>query len=193
MKSLIPWIVISGLLFTAFVIALYFSIKKKIRSNIFLCILTFILFISIAIYTAVLIGHKSYRFVNQNIHNPFSDRKGIDIYVALFGRPTENCVFVTNKTDQIIPRLDCCIWLEFITCPKELNRILLFGDYKNVEFTNNNIFVPDYSPRPEWFKPQLLGDTIVELEIFKPDNPNRHQLIYFNRDSTHAFYCDMAD
>ena len=193
MNDLIIWIVITGLLLTAFSISLYFSVKRKSKPSISISVILFILLVSASIYTALSIGRKSYRFAKQHIHNPFSDRKGIDIYVALFGKPIVNCVLVTNKMDQKVPRLDCCIWLEFATCPRELKRILLLGDYKNVEIQNNKVYVPDYSPKPEWFNPLLLGDSISQLEILNADNHNRHQIIFFNRDSSRVFYCDMAD
>lgn len=54
-------------------------------------------------------------------------------------------------------------------------------------------YVPEYNPKPEWFNPKVLGEGLRVLQNYNPENPNRNQVLIFSRDSTHAFYCDMAD
>ena len=56
---------------------------------------------------------------------------------------------------------------------------------------DSSSYIPTYSPRPEWFKPGALGDSIILLQ--HNNNPNRDQILLLAKDSTHAFYCDMAD
>jgi integrase/recombinase XerD len=40
---------------------------------------------------------------------------------------------------------------------------------------------------------QKLIKPDVESKHYNPDNPNRDQILLLSKDSTHAFYCDMAD
>lgn len=54
-------------------------------------------------------------------------------------------------------------------------------------------YIPDYNPKPQWWKPQVLGDSVIVLRVFNFDNPNRDKILIFARDSSNVFYCDMAD
>jgi hypothetical protein len=127
--------------------------------------------------------------------NPLRKKSGEEIYMALFGSSTQSCVQVLNNVDQIVPRLDCCIWLEFKTCKSELDRIISLRTYKikHLPVTDSIGYSISYSPRPEWFKPHMLGDTIIMLQNYNPQDPNHDRVLFFSRDSVHAFYCDMAD
>ena len=127
--------------------------------------------------------------------NAFKPRTGIEAYTALFGKPVEDCVAIENFRDQTVPRLDCCIWLEFKTCPKELSRIILTDSFimsKHLSLDTNS-YVPDYSPKPYWWKPNTLSDTVVVMRKFDFENPNRDKILIFSNDSSNVFYCDMAD
>ena len=131
----------------------------------------------------------------HKVTNAFRPRSGIEIYTALFGQPNDNCVTVTNKKDQVVPRLDCCIWLEFTTCPTELKRVISQYPYKATKHlsADTSSYLPTYSPRPFWWTPQTLGDSITIMQDFNFDNPNRDKVLIFSRDSSHVYYCDMAD
>jgi len=47
-----------------------------------------------------------------------------------------------------------------------------------------------FADRPVWWIPQMLGDTIIELE-YKRDEDHIQSLL-FNTDSTVLYICDMA-
>ena len=131
----------------------------------------------------------------DDVKQKFKPRTGSEIYYALFGKPVDNCSKVINQKDQIVPRLDCCIWLQFQTCPKELNRIIKQQSFKATTFfsMDTTSYMPDYNPKPPWWKPQVLGDSVIVLRNFNFDNPNRDIILIFARDSSNVFYCEMAD
>jgi hypothetical protein len=119
----------------------------------------------------------------------------MEIYTTIFDRPARNCVEVLNRMDQMVPRLDCCIWLEFKTCPAELKRIIGKGNFsqRTSPASDSTIDIPPFQPAPSWWKPSILGDGLVQVADQTPDNPNRALILLFSKDSTHAFYCDMAE
>ena len=180
---------------TLFVAAIYFLITgviKKRKRSIYISIVFLLLTLGAGIWTGVLFASKAYNKVKDvKLTNPFKARTGLEIYTALFGAPKQNCVEVINKTDQLVPRLDCCIWLEFTTCPAELQRVIALAPYKASTYIAGDI--SGYSPRPKWFNPGILGDSVIMLRNYDPADPNHDQLLFISRDSTHAFYCDMAD
>ena len=191
MKQTLAWSLISGLFFLIFLLFLVLGIAKKNKRNIFISLAFFLVAISTGLYAVFLFTTKSVKKISDSL----KPRTGIEIYTALFDGPAYGCVEVVNKMDQIVPRLDCCIWLEFKTCPKELNRIinresLIRPTYL---YSDTSAYIPDYSPRPVWWNPQLLGDSAVVLQKYDPNDPNRDQILIFRKDSAHAFYCDMAD
>lgn len=123
-----------------------------------------------------------------SMHKRLAPRSGREIYVALFGEPVGNCLTIINQQDQIVPRLDCCIWLEFTACPGELTRISRLAAYQQVKYDS----IP-YGPLPAWWTPNKLGSKAIMLKNYSSDNPNRDQVLIFASDGTHAYYCDMAD
>lgn len=188
MSNILLSITLSGLLFLASVFLFFYGIRRKNRRSIYASLLFLVLAFGAGAWTIYIFTSKAFDKVrNITLSNPFKARTGNEIYEALFEAPAQNCVRVINNKDQIVPRLDCCIWLEFTTCPPELRRIIAQHPYKSTAYA------PDYSPKPAWFKPELLGDSAIAVRHFNPDNPNRDQVLLFSKDSTHAFYCDMAD
>ena len=188
--------VLTGILFLTFLFLLFIGLRKRRRKPVYVSLLLLLLSLGAGAWTGYLFASKAYNKIkNVKLDNPFNPRTGSEIYVALFGAPQQNCVQVINKRDQVVPRLDCCIWLEFSTCPYELKRIIAQESYKSsvIAVSDTAAYIPDYSPRPEWFKPAEFGDSIIMLRHYNPDNPNRDQILLFSKDSTHAFYCDMAD
>ncbi len=166
---------------------------RIILSLLFLCVAVGSLFL-LGVYAASKAASKvtqTVAVVKQN----FKPRTGNEIYFALFGKPVDKCLRVINKKDQVVPRLDCCIWLEFETCQKELNRIIGQQRYKTTKYISSDTlsYVPTYSPKPLWWTPRLLGDSVIVMQDFNFDNPNRDKILIFTNDSSHAYYCDMAD
>lgn len=143
---------------------------------------------------AVLLSWTGYQFMSksvQKVSNALKPRTGEQIYDALFGNRETKCVKVLHKRDQVIPRIDDAIWLEFETCPEELKRIL-----SKHKFTAEKLSTQEWDPRIpygetlEWFNPTNLGDTIMVYEYSTPDNRN-FQTIWSNLDSTRAFVRDF--
>jgi hypothetical protein len=187
--------IISGLIFIFFIVTgiIRKSVLQIISSLLFLGISAVSLF-----FLAVALTSKASSELKESVSSvkqKFKSRTGDEIYYALFGKPVDKCLKVINQSDQVVPRLDCCIWLEFQTCPTELNRIAAQEHFKATKYISGDTatYIPHYSPKPEWWTPQLLGDSIIVLRDFNFDNPNRDKMLMFAKDSSHAFYCDMAD
>jgi hypothetical protein len=191
MKELLLWIFIAGFLFLAFMFFIIKGVKNKNRRNIFISFGFLFLTAIACFWTIYLFGVKSYHTVTE----VFKPRSGLEIYTSLFHKPVGNCLTVINKQDQIVPKLDCCIWLEFQTCPDELSRIISQESYKISKYLSADTSSYDllYGPKPEWWKPSLLGDSIIVMQNNSPHNPNRERTLIFSKDSLRAFYCDMAD
>lgn len=191
-------------LFLLFIVLLFIGIAKKRRKPIYIALIFFLLAIPAGLYTSFLFAQKAYKKIkNTKIENPLK-RTGMEMYTAVLGKPETNCVTVINSQDAYIPKIDCCIWLEFTTCPKELARIIAekelkpmqtetsyYGDSSVAVVTEDSM--PDYSPRPKWFVPQNLGVGYKILRKYNPDDPNHDLILFFSKDSTRAYYCDMAD
>jgi hypothetical protein len=163
---------------------LLLGIVKKSRKAVYFSLLFLLFAICSGIYTGFLFARKAYHVI-RTAENPLK-RSGMEIYTALLGKPETNCVTVINSKDQYVPRLDCCIWLEFTTCPTELARIITKQPYQP-----DSMGLPSYGPAPGWFTPQKLGTGAVALR-YSPDSNHEYSL-YFSKDSSHAYYCDMLD
>ncbi len=115
-----------------------------------------------------------------------------EVYSLLFKKPIGSCMTAINFKDQVIPKLDCCIWMEVKLCPTELARIIKLKNYQTSvynKFDSLNLLKP-FSDKPIWWTPQVLGDTIIKLNIrFNDDN---QQTLFFGRDSSHVYLCDQA-
>jgi hypothetical protein len=196
MSSFLITILITLFLFILFLAFLLIGIKKQRMKLIYLSLLFFIFTIVTGFYSGYLLVSRAYqRVTDLKVENPFRGRSGNEIYIALFGNPLWDCVTVVNQKDQTVPRLDCCIWLEFKTCPEELQRIIALEPYTSTVFAASDtaLYMPGYNPKPAWFRPVSLGDSILVLRKHSTDNPNRDQLLFLSMDSTHVFYCDMSD
>lgn len=181
---MLTFILLTAGLFIIFVILLLTGIVKKSRKAVYFSLLFLLFAIGTGIYTGYLFARKAYHVIRTG-ENPLK-RSGIEIYTGLLGKPETNCVTVINSKDQYIPKIDCCIWLEFSTCPAELARIITKQPYKPATY-----YLPGYGPAPAWFTPKNLGPGAIMLQ-HSPDS-NHEYLLYFSKDSTHAYYCDMLD
>lgn len=201
---MLPFLLLTIGFFLLFVVLLFVGISQKKRKPVYIGLIFFLLAIPAGLYTSFLFAQKAYEKIKAaKIENPLK-RTGMEIYTALLDKPTPNCVTVVNSQDAYIPKIDCCIWLEFITCPEELARIIAKKELKPIEsethfnkdssiaeITGNSI--PDYSPKPQWFAPENLGAGYKRARRYNPDDPNHDLILYFSKDSTHAYYCDMAE
>ena len=167
---------------------------KKVLEGLGLLSLTFLCFLWLGIIAAGKAYTKGTEKVAK-IRKSFEPRTGKEIYIALFGDPVDNCINVINKSDQVVPRLDCCIWLDIELCPLELRRIIALDEYKSSIYDSDDTsgYLPTYSPRPVWWTPNKLNKPIIVLTTYDTDKPNRNKILIFAKDSTHAYYCDMAD
>ncbi|MES2649261.1 MAG: hypothetical protein V4717_20450 [Bacteroidota bacterium] len=129
--------------------------------------------------------------ISRLIHNSLpKDSK--TVYSVLFGKPLDECVNVINFKDQVLPKIDCCIWMELQLCPSELQRIIASRNYtKSIVIKSDSVNVlRPYSGRPGWWNLQLPGDTIVKYNIvFDQD---REQTLFVSPGNTHIYICDRA-
>jgi hypothetical protein len=189
MKTIIILIVLTILLFSGFLISLIIGLIKKRKSLIITSIFIFIIFIGFGGWTGLTITKKSINKVKETL----KPRTGKEIYIALFGAPTDDCVKVINKQDQEFPVIDYAIWLHFETCPIELKRILSQHDYRD-----EKISTMDWSgdiPSGEnidWFNPKSIGDTILVFE-YSTNSSRNIQTIWTSVDSTIVYCRDIND
>lgn len=190
MKDIIIWLAVTGLLLLLFILMLFIAIvRKSKRLAVWSVLLVFICVITGGITVYKMINKSYYTIKNIEPGNPFKARTGKEIYIALFKKPDDDCVSVANYKDQYIPGLDCCIWLEFSTCPKELNRIIKQEKYEFQKTSSAHINISGDSKKPEWWKPEQLGDSVL---FFRHGYEGRRlQQLLSSTDSTKVFYCDM--
>lgn len=185
---MLTFILITVCFVIIFGVLLLLGIVKKSRQAVYFSLLFLLFAIGTGIYTGYLFAHKAYHVI-RTAENPLK-RSGMDIYTALMGKPETNCVTVINSQDAYIPKIDCCIWLEFTTCPNEIKRVIIEKELEPSTLSGN---IPEYSPQPEWFIPENLGEGLKIMRKYDPADPNHDLILYFTKDSTHAYYCDMAE
>jgi len=186
---------LAGILFLSAITLFIMGIVKKSRKAIYTALICLFVAAGAGLYGGILLANSAYHLIKEG-QNPFK-RTGLKMYTALFDAPVDTCLHVINAQDQYVPRVDCCMWLEFRTCPTELNRIIAQKKYKPASLSDldapDNYVPSNLSPRPTWFTPQILGDGMHILRKFNYDDPNHDLILYFSADSTHAFYIDMAE
>ena len=188
MKEIILWAVVSGFLFTGFLTLLIFGLIKKNKRMVTFSVLTFIFFAFSAVWTGYKLARKSY----YKISNAVKPRTGQQIYSAMFGEQRADCVKVINNQDQVVPKIDYAIWLEFETCPNELKRVLLRHSYTSNKKATKNWVAKGPLANDNWFKPETLGDTVLVFE-YRKDNYGNLQTIYSSLDSTKVYCIDILD
>lgn len=151
--------------------------------------MTLLLFIGLATWTGYRIISKSVNKLTQTL----KPRTGEEIYEALFGQDESRCVKVTDFQDQIIPKIDYAIWLQFQTCPTELKRILSRHTFSFAKLEAGSwVESIPHGETIDWVNPNLMGDTILVFEYSSDDSRNI-QTIWTNRDSTIALCRDIFD
>ena len=187
MKEILFLTVLTGLLLIGSVLIFIVGLIKRQKRLLLISMVTFLLTIGIGSLTAYHVATKSY----DRVAAIFRPRTGEEIYVALLGKPHSDCVKVKEYQDQIIPRIDFGIFLHFDACPEELSRIL-----SSKEYTSKRVSTKDWSTdgplaNQNWFKPELLGDTILVFEY--SDQSGNGQEIYSNLEKTEIYLLDIAD
>jgi hypothetical protein len=188
MREIVGYLLISGALLAGFAGLLVAAIRKKPRRQLgtyaAVCLL---LVAGAAARAAYLFARKSYAHLAA-LGRP---RTGPEIYAALFGPPA-TCLQVIRQQDQVVPKIDYAIWLEFETCPTELRRIL--GQHKFVATREATSGWNTSGPQAgnNWFKPEALGDSVLVFRYRKDDYGNG-QTIFAALDSTRAYCMDVQD
>jgi hypothetical protein len=157
MKEVLIWAFISATIIFACVLTIIIGVIKKKRSVLLISIIAFIFFMCSFAFTVYKLVTKSYNKVT-NIHKP---RTGEEIYTSLFGKAQRDCVKIINFQDQIVPKIDYAIWLQFRTCPEELERILSQVPYEKREESTNLWNSSGPLTGENWWKPESLGDRVL--------------------------------
>ena len=136
-------------------------------------------------------AHKIKSDIVRVIHNS-GPKNAEEVYTLLFRKSADNCITVINFKDQLIPKIDCCIWMELKLCPTELNRIIALKKYKKTRFNKSDSisFLRSFNDRPLWWTPQVLGDSLTRYNIIF--NQDKEQTLFFGDDSSHIYLCDQA-
>ncbi|MBL0355868.1 MAG: hypothetical protein IPP72_02820 [Chitinophagaceae bacterium] len=170
---------------------LYALIKRiqlrKTKNLVFICI-NLLLILLLVVFT----GTGKIRSAIATVIHRSAPKQPMEVYGLLFKKPMDGCVKFIHFKDQLIPKIDCCIWMELTLCPAELNRITRRKKYIETTFTKADslIFLKPFSARPEWWNPQMFDDGIVQLHL--QFNPGNEQTLFFSKDSSHIFICDQA-
>lgn len=170
---------------------LYISIKETKLSKKTVLLPTTASIISILLVFVYIGTDKIKSDISRVIHNSIpKDSKAV--YSVLFAKPIENCVRVINFKDQVISKIDCCIWMELQLCPSELKRIIALRNYTKARLNKSDslIFLKSFNDRPLWWAPQLLGDSLIKYNI--KFNQDKEQTLFLGLDSTHVYLCDQA-
>lgn len=177
------------LAFFIFLIFLFVRGTKLSKKRLFI-----IIFVSLAVIVSLFLYtgfEKINADVSRIIHNA-GPKSSTEIYTVLFNKPIDSCVTVLNLKDQVIPKIDCCIWMELDLCPKELNRIINLKKYETSYYRQSDslVYLKTFEDKPVWWTPQSLIDSVVKSTI-KFSNGNQ-QTLFYGKDSSHVYLCDQA-
>ncbi len=120
MQELFPQIITAGIVFIFFLVSVVLTMTTKKKIFTIISLIALFGFLGLAGWTGYQVALKS---VNQ-LTKSLRPRSGEEIYEALFGADENGCVTVLNSQDQSIPRNNYATWIEFETCPDELQSIL---------------------------------------------------------------------
>ena len=184
MKSIFTLVFFAGLLFLISLICLISGMVRKHKGLKWTGIITLLTSLCIAGITIFSLVEKVKKISRS--------RSGEEIYTALFDKPQTNCLQVIDYQDQIVPKIDYAIWLHVRTCPNELKRILSKHTYDVENISTDGMKTDGPSANQKWFKPELMGDSILVFKYSKDDRGNV-QTLYTNKDSTEAYCIDILD
>ena len=170
---------------------LYIAINpKKLSKRKILLIVSILMLATVSLF--IFTGFKKLNSDISRLIRNSSPKTPDEVYSILFKKPIDNCMTPINLKDQLVPKLDCCIWMEVKLCPTELARLIKLKKYESSIYSRSdslNLLMP-FIDKPDWWTPQVLGDSIIKLHIrFNNDN---QQTLLFGRDSSHVFLWDQA-
>lgn len=180
------------LLLAVFCIFLLYAVIKKARltnkRNLLFISINLLLILLLLIVT----GTKQLKNDIATIIYRSSPKKPAAVYSLLFQQPPEGCVHFIHFKDQLIPKIDCCIWMDVKVCPGELSRICKQKNYTATTVYSRDaaIFLKPFEERPVWWTPQILGDSFARMHI--KFNQYNEQTLFFGKDSSQVFICDQA-
>lgn len=138
-------------------------------------------------------GYVALHKAKNRVVNTFRPRTGDEIYVGLFGRGKVACTQVFESQDQVVPKIDYAIWLHFKTCPQEFQRILTRHQFsQRKEATANWLGNIPSVGADKWWRPQVMGDTIMVYQ-YTSKNGRNIQILIASRDGTEVFCEDILD
>ncbi|WP_290793775.1 hypothetical protein [Flavihumibacter sp. UBA7668] len=186
------WIIATISLCLAFLLILVISIYKKRKSLALLSLIPLALSLVTGSISLYFILKTTYTKVSGKVEKAMEPRTGETIYTSLFGKSTNTCSKVINSKDAILPVIDCCVWIEFTTCPEEAARILAQHNYQFTKMNREGIRFaePGIAEKPNWFAPVSLGDSALVYKINLPKE-KRESLLFLSTDSSRAFFCDI--
>ena len=173
----------------AFIVFAYIARNSISKSRFILFLISGIVLIgALYLYT----GSSKIKADLSRLVKNSSPKKGEEVYNLLFKKPQDGCLKIIHFKDQVIPTIDCCIWMEVELCPAELSRIIQHKNYQAFTFGKSDSlqFLASYVDRPDWWTPQALGDSLTKL-YFKFDEEN-DQTLFWGKDSSHVYLCDQA-
>ena len=186
-ETLLLLVLITGFLF--FLVFLSIRGRQISKKRLMMAVVFFLVtIISLFIHTG---AGRIKGDIARIIHNS-RPKKPEEVYELLFSKPADSCMRVINFKDQLIPKIDCCIWMELELCPPELTRIILLKKYQVTRYSKPDslYFLSSFSGRPAWWIPQAIGDSVTKCNI--KWNADKEQSLFFGNDSMHVYVCDQA-
>lgn len=179
----------SILFLTGFLIFILLKPRKFSKSQ------TILILTVLGIVVVSLLMNTDFKKANQDITRLFKNsgpHTNNEILTVLFKSNADSCTEIINLKDQVIPYIDCCIWIEMNTCKSELEKIFNSKKYETLIFHINDkdSLLKTFEGRPEWWNIHLKGDSIIRKTIRLSER--NQQTLFFGKDSSHVFVCDRA-
>src|SRR5688500_16413072 len=174
MSQFILLYILAGLLIVAFGVLLILGIIQKNKIRIILSVFFFI-------GAALSAGFATHHLMKKGITLPGLKRSGTEMYVENFGDTTNFCIAVLNKKEVLFPSRNT--WLEFSTCPQEIERIMNRKNYEHSQIRSyDSGYLSGFPEAPRWWKPSSLGDSVHLLQDGLL-SPTYRQVIIFSLDT----------
>lgn len=187
LNTILSVILVAGLIF--YLVLLWLKpFRASTRTNVIVIGFTSLAIILILVFT----GFKKINADLSRLFRNSSPKSPEKVYSILFGKPIYGCVSVRRFKDQLIPKFDCCIWMEVNLCSTELRRIIKLKNYQTFICNQRDslAFLQPFNDKPGWWAPQSVGDTVIKLNF--QFNRNNQQTLFFGNDSSRVFICDQA-